>query len=217
MSELKKFVIWGSAGHAKVLADAISMIGGTVIALFDNNHHALSVIPGVPIFKGEDGFLRWIDDYAEKKIQVSGLVAIGGDRGQERLNIQSLFRENGLLIPVLRHPSSTVSPSALLGEGTQILAHANVAADSTLGNACIVNHRASVDHECTIGSGVHLAPGAVLCGCVKIEKNVFIGAGAVVLPRILIGENSVIGAGAIVTKNVAAGSTLIGNPAMAIR
>jgi len=217
MPEQKNFIIWGSAGHAKVLADAISMIGGTVVALFDNNHQAFSVISGVPIFKGEDGFLRWIDDHREKKNQVSGLVAIGGSRGQERLNIQSLFRENGLHIPVLRHPSSTVSPSALLGEGTQILAHANVAADSILGNACIVNHRASVDHECTIASGVHLAPGAVLCGCVKIEKNVFIGAGAVVLPHIFIGENSVIGAGAIVTKNVEAGSTLIGNPALAIR
>jgi sugar O-acyltransferase (sialic acid O-acetyltransferase NeuD family) len=216
MPEPNEFVLWGSAGHAKVMAEAISMIGGQVIALFDNNHDVLSVLPGVPVFKGKNGFLSWIESQGNKKHQVSGLAAIGGGRGFDRLKIQSLFQEYGLLVPVLRHPAATVSPSVFLGAGTQVLALSNIAAGSTLGDACIVNHKASVDHECRLGNGVHVGPGATLCGCVLVADNVFIGAGAIVLPRISIGENSVIGAGAVVTKDVSPNTTLIGNPAKPI-
>ena len=42
-----QFVLWGSAGHAKVLAEVIVMRGGKVIALFDNNGDALSALFGV--------------------------------------------------------------------------------------------------------------------------------------------------------------------------
>ena len=81
----------------------------------------------------------------------------------------------------------------------------------------LVNHGAVVDHECVIGDGVHIAPGATLCGCITVERNVMIGAGSVVLPRVVIGASSVIGAGAVVTKDVPAGTTVVGNPARIIR
>lgn len=207
------FVLWGSSGHAKVLAETIAVLGGVVIALFDNNHDARSVIPGVPIFTGERGFLRWINNTSDKGLNVSALVAIGGDRGKDRLRIQTLFREYDFLLPVLRHPSATVSPAALFGEGTQILAQCNVASDVKVGGACILNHQSSVDHECVIGNGVHIGPSATLCGCVSVGDHVFVGAGAVVLPRISIGENSIIGAGSIVTKDVPPNTVVMGNPA----
>ena len=93
-----------------------------------------------------------------------------------------------------------------------MLAQALVVADSRLGDVCIVNHKASVDHECILGNGVHLAPGATVCGCVTIGNNVMIGAGSVVLPRLKIGSDALIGAGAVVTKDVPAGSIVVGNP-----
>jgi acetyltransferase-like isoleucine patch superfamily enzyme len=82
-----------------------------------------------------------------------------------------------------------------------------------LGEACIVNSNASVDHECQIGNGVHIAPGATLCGRVTVGDTSFIGAGSVILPRVKIGKNSIVGAGSIVTKNVPPGLTVAGNPA----
>ena len=68
-----------------------------------------------------------------------------------------------------------------------------------------------------LGNGVHLAPGATLCGCINIGDNVFIGASAVVLPRISIGQDAVVGAGAVVTRDVPAGATVAGNPARVIK
>lgn len=211
----KNFVLWGSAGQAKVLADVVALSGGRVIALFDNRD-VQSALAGVPVFVGESGFRRWAEKISALDQPISGAVAIGGDRGQDRIVIHQLFREYGLTIPVLSHPSAVISPSASIGTGSHILAQANVAADAQLGEGCIVNHHASVDHECRLGNGVHLAPGATLCGCVIIEDNVFVGAGATVLPRLHIGKGSTIGAGAVVTRNVPSGITVVGNPAKPI-
>lgn len=211
----KSFVLWGSAGHAKVLAEIIANQGDRVVALFDNNE-VNAALPSVPLHYGEEGFLAWASAQVDLKT-IAGLVAIGGWHGRDRFAMHSLFRRRGLLTPVLAHPSAIVSYSAQVGAGTQILALANVGAGSRLGEACIVNHRASVDHECVLGNGVHLAPGATLCGCINVGDNVFIGAGAVVIPRISIGHDAVVGAGAVVIRDVPAGATVAGNPAQVIK
>ncbi|MDP1526750.1 MAG: acetyltransferase [Rhodocyclaceae bacterium] len=211
MSDFTRYVLWGSAGHAKVLAEIIALHGGRVVALFDNNQ-VPSALADVPIFLGEAGFGRWADA-AGDLYGVLGLAAIGGQRGRDRLAIHQLFRSRGIDIPRLIHPTAVVSDSAQIGAGCQVLAQANVAADARLGEACILNHRASVDHECTLGDAVHLAPGATLCGCITVANNVFVGANAVVLPRLSIGADAVIGAGAVVTRDVPANTIVVGNPA----
>ena len=206
----QRYVLWGSAGHAKVLASLIALRGGRVVALFDNRE-VHSSLHGVLLYVGEAGFSRWADDI-ESLASVIGLAAIGGDRGRDRLAVHALFRRRGLQVRSLVHPDASVCATAVIGAGTQVLAQAIVAAEARIGEACILNHRASVDHECVLGDGVHIAPGATLCGCVTLGDNVMVGAGAVVLPRVSIGANSLIGAGAIVTKNIPAGVTVMGNP-----
>ena len=210
----QRYALWGSAGHAKVLASLIALRGGRVVALFDNRDLP-PAIDGVPLFVGEAGFEAWAD--AQQTLaDVIGLAAIGGHRGRDRLAIHATFRRRGLGPGTLVHPDASVCSTATLGSGTQVLAQAVVAARARLGEACIVNHRASVDHECVLGDGVHIAPGATLCGCVMVGDNVMVGAGAVVLPRLSLGADSVVGAGAVVTKDVAAGATVVGNPARVI-
>lgn len=48
---------------------------------------------------------------------------------------------------------------------------------------------------------------------VRIGRHVWIGGGAIILPGITVGDAAVIGAGSVVTRDVAAGATVIGNPA----
>jgi len=48
---------------------------------------------------------------------------------------------------------------------------------------------------------------------VKIGRDVWIGGAAVILPGVTLGDGAVIGAGAVVTRDVAAGATVVGNPA----
>lgn len=215
MTKVIDFVLWGSAGHAKVLAEIIALKGARVIALFDNNE-VEPALPGVPLFKGVDGFHGWVKAQGENISRIAAMIAIGGARGSDRQSIQKMFRQYGFKLPVLCHPAAVVSQTARLGDGTQILALANVAAEVHLGEVCIVNHHASIDHECKIGNGVHIGPGATLCGCVTVGDNAFIGAGATVLPRLSIGAGSIIGAGAVVTRNVPPDTIVVGNPAKPI-
>lgn len=210
-----QFVIWGSAGHAKVLASAISLLGGRVVATFDNDPKA-QALHRVPLYIGMNGFEQWLVSQGTSH-HIEGLVAIGGDRGNDRMSILNVFEGRGLQVNALVHPAASVCSTACIGPGSHVLAQAVIAAEARLGRGCIVNHRASVDHECLIGNGVHIAPGATLCGCITIGDSVMIGAGAVVLPRLSIGEGAVIGAGAVVTRNVAAGTVVAGNPARVIK
>lgn len=206
-----RWVLWGSAGHARVLAGLLELRGGRVLATFDNDPLALP-LHGLPLHIGEAAFVRWAES-VDSVNEVAGLATIGGARGRDRLAIQVLFARHRLRLPPVVHPNASVDATARLGPGTQVLAQAVVAADVVLGAACIVNHKASVDHECQVGDGVHFAPGATLCGLVTVGDAAFIGAGAVVLPCLSIGADAVIGAGAVVTKNVPAGAVVAGNPA----
>jgi sugar O-acyltransferase (sialic acid O-acetyltransferase NeuD family) len=216
MNKADQFVLWGSAGHAKVLADIIVLQGGEVIAIFDNNENIKSCLVDVPIFYGETGFKKWV------KIQplpllVNAGVAIGGCNGVARQEIALLLANSGLMLPSLIHNSAVVSGAALIGMGAQILANSVVAAGAVLGDFCIINNSVNIDHECNIGNGVHVAPGAVLCGCVTVGDYSMIGAGSVILPRISIGRNVMVGAGSVVTRNVPDNIVVAGNPANFIR
>lgn len=215
MSRGQRFIIWGSAGHAKVLADIVAQQGGLVEALFDNNAEAQAIRKDIPLIIGEQGFLQWLATV--NPADYRALVAIGGGRGEDRLQLQRLLNSHGVQTSVIQHQSASVSPTASIGAGTQILAQSVVAAEASLGEACIVNHRSSVDHECVIGNGVHLAPGTTLCGCVEIGDFTFVAAGSCVLPRVRIGAGSMIGAGSLVTRDIPEGVVAYGRPARVIR
>lgn len=210
--ELDSYVLWGSAGHARVLACLLELREERVVALFDNSPEARSVLPDAPLFIGEQGFERWAEEYGDIS-QVSALVAIGGQHGAARVSIQRFLQLHGLHTPVVCHPTAAVCSTANLGQGTQVLAQAVISAGASLGDACIVNNKASVDHECQLGDGVHIAPGATLCGCITVGDNAFVGAGSTILPRLSIGSGAIVAAGAVVTRDVPANTVVLGNPA----
>ena len=205
-------VMWGAAGQAKVLADCLPP-DFAIVALFDNDSARRSPFDGVPIYHGKEGFARW---RSTESHQVWFLVAIGGDRGRDRLEIQRFLTSSGLRAYTAIHAAAFVSPSAALGRGCQILPHANVCAGASLGDACIVNTAATVDHECRLEDGVHIAPGATLTGLVNVGACALVGAGAVILPRLRIGRDAVVGAGAVVTHDVPDGAIVAGVPAVPV-
>jgi len=57
------------------------------------------------------------------------------------------------------------------------------------------------------------ATGAEFGRPIRIGRNVWIGAGALIMPGVTIGDDALIGAGSVVTRDVAAGTTVVGNPA----
>jgi sugar O-acyltransferase (sialic acid O-acetyltransferase NeuD family) len=210
------FVIWGAKGHALVLADIVREQGGRIVALFDREPPAISPLAGVPVYAGLDGYDAWVRSCANVR-GTAAITAIGTARGKDRCDYLALFRRTGFLVPFLTHSSATISSSARIGANSQVLAGAVIVAGAEIGEASIINTKASVDHECRLGDGVHIAPGVTLCGCVEIGPYTMIGAGTVVLPRIRIGTNVLVGAGSLVTRNLPDNVVAMGVPAKVVR
>ena len=206
-----RYVIWGGKGHVRVVHEALGSGDHRLVAVFDRDA-VPPPLAGVPLLVGWEGFTDWLHG------QPAGtrprfVVAIGGDRGEDRLAIAARLQAAGLAPLSLVHPRAFVATSATIAAGSQVLGGACVAAAASLGAQVIVNTRASIDHDCRLADGVHVGPGATLAGEVVVDRCGFIGAGAVVLPGRRIGAAATVGAGAVVTRDVPPGSTVVGNPA----
>lgn len=213
---MKKVLFWGATGQARMLRECLSYDGFQLTALVDANQSITSPFSDVPIYHGKSGFEAWLrvtPDAGEHAF----MVAIGSDRGKDRIAIHEYLVAAGLKPISARHPTAYIAESASIGEGAQILPGAIVCVDAQFGKSCIVNTGASVDHECRLGNGVHLCPGVRLAGCVEIGDFATLYTGAIVIPRIKIGEGAIVGAGAVVIRDVAPNAIVVGNPARQIK
>lgn len=182
-----------------------------LLAVFDNREIP-SPFEEIPIYHGEAGFDDWLRKTPAAR-PAFACVAIGGQRGRDRLQRTQWLAARGCAPLTVVHSRAFVAGDAQVGEGSQVLALAAVCTGARLGSAVIVNTSASIDHDCVVGDGVHIAPGATIAGQVRIDDFAFIGAGAVVLPNLHIGAGAIVGAGAVVTRDVASGDIVVGNPA----
>ena len=213
---MKEMIFWGATGQAKVLRECMSSSGQKLVALFDNNDSLVSPFEDVPLYFGKKGFEDWISKRSCNDA-VGFLVAIGGDKGKDRLDIQEYLDSHGLIALRAKHSTAFVAHNVEIGAGSQILASSTVCVETIIGRGCIINTGAIVDHECHIDDGSHICPGAHLASCVEIGRCATVGTGAVILPRIKVGQGAVVGAGAVVIDNVLPYTIVHGNPARTIR
>jgi sugar O-acyltransferase (sialic acid O-acetyltransferase NeuD family) len=207
-------IFWGATGQARALREAIEGTGLELVALFDNNPDVVPPFPDVPLFIGTSGFETW---RSIAPANTAVIVAIAGARGRDRLQVQRWLESRDLEALTIIHRTAFVARGSAIGKGSQIMAHARVCVDAVLGESCILNTGANVDHECILGDGVHVSSSAVLAGLVRVGECSMIGVGAVVLPRITIGRDVVVGAGAVVTRDVPDGVIVAGTPARVFR
>jgi UDP-perosamine 4-acetyltransferase len=202
-------IIVGAGGHGRVVADALRAAGFEVLGFTDpaeSLHGAL--IDGLAVLGG-DGVL---DPYRLSGLELAN--GIGSVRvPDQRRAVQEGLAKAGWRFATVIHPGATVSPSARLESGVQVMAGAVVQPGAVLGTGSIVNTGAIVEHDCVVGSFCHVASGATLSGSVHLGAECHVGAGAVVIQGVRIGPRAVIGAGAVVIRDHPGSATLLGVPA----
>jgi sugar O-acyltransferase (sialic acid O-acetyltransferase NeuD family) len=212
MNHPKELVIVGAGGHARVVADIARLTGHTVVGFLDDVR---------PERRGESfsgatvlGGLDQLRDIAASGVRQT-CVAVGDC--EARLRLGERASAAGFAAVVLRHPASVCAADVVVGAGTVLVAGAIVNPGARLGAHVIVNTAASVDHDCVIEDGAHIACGARLAGAVAVGRGTWIGIGAAVREHVRIGHDAVVGAGALVLDDVPDGVVVYGAPARVIR
>lgn len=204
-------IILGGGGHAKVLIELIRLRKEfTIAGILDPGLKQGSEISAIPVI-GDDDMLP--DLLRNRDIRYA-CIAVGSVRDTVRRRaLYEKVRAMGFSVPLLIHPSAIVSESAEVSRGAQLMAHTVIQAGSTIGENTIVNTGAIIEHDCRIGSHIHICPAAVISGGCRIEEGSFIGAGATVIHQVHVGSNVTVAAGAVVIRDIANGATVRGVPA----
>jgi sugar O-acyltransferase (sialic acid O-acetyltransferase NeuD family) len=201
--------IFGAGGHARVVADLAKAAGFQIHGFIDtvNPDRAGESFAGSVVLGGMD---------VVQSLPLRRAVIAFGDNAV-RLALLNELLEQGWELPVLVHPSSVVSESAVIGAGTVVMAQSCIQAGARLGMGCIVNTGAIAEHDGNYSDGVHLAPRACVCGTVKIGRGTFIGAGSVVRESLAIGSWVRVGAGSVVVNDLPDECLAYGSPARVIK
>lgn len=203
---MNQLIIIGASGHGKVIADIAKLNGYTDIAFLDDDRSKVEC-NGYPV----------IGSVSEAKtyVQADFIVAIGNAKIRE--HVQQELAKSCLKVVTLIHPKATIAEEVKIGIGTAIMAGTVINAASIIGDGCIINTCASVDHDCIIGNFVHISVGAHVAGTVEIGDRTWIGAGATVNNNLQITGDCMIGAGAVVVNSIGKQGTYIGVPAIDIK
>jgi sugar O-acyltransferase (sialic acid O-acetyltransferase NeuD family) len=201
---MQTLAIFGAGGHGKVVADAAQCMGWKKIVFFDDRWPILNKVSRWSVVGNTDILLK-------ESRHLDGLITAIGDN-RIRASKAKYFKENGILLTTIIHPSATISQYTRVEEGTVIFAGTVVNPDCVIGTNCILNTSSTIDHDCLIGNGVHICPGAHLAGEVIVGDLSWIGIGACVRERISIGSEVMVGAGTVVVTHVSDKSTIIGVP-----
>jgi sugar O-acyltransferase (sialic acid O-acetyltransferase NeuD family) len=210
-----KYIIWGAKGHGMVVRDVLDNYDCHLLAVFDINKDLDPPFREIPLLFNHEGFENWLSSL-DITSPLGFVVAMGGARGKDRILTAEYLTSFDLQPISFIHPWTSVCSDVVIGYGVQIMAGACISTRVRIGDQTIINHMANVDHECILGKGVHIAPGATLAGCITVQDHVMIGVGATILPNLTIEKDAIVGAGAVVTKDVEAGSVVTGVPARII-
>jgi sugar O-acyltransferase (sialic acid O-acetyltransferase NeuD family) len=134
----------------------------------------------------------------------SVFIAVGDNAVRRKIYRQL----RGHDFPALIDPSSQVSPTTEFKHGTFIACEAVVSVGTEIGKFVIINARAGVGHDSTVGDFANIAPGVSLSGHTVIGEDVMMGTNSCTAPGMTVGAGATVVCGTPVLKNVAPGTTL---------
>ena len=211
---MENIVLLGSSGHARVIIDIVEKEARYSLAgLIDPVRSAGETTLGYPV-------LGTVNDLPQL-IPAHGLTGIIVAIGDNYVRAQATARIEGLCpgLPFVNavHPTACIGKETAIGPGTVVMAGAVLNPGCQVGRLCIVNTKASLDHDSTMADFSSLAPGVTTGGNCRIGSYSAVSIGAVLRHGISIGEHSVVGGGSLVLNDVEPFCVAYGVPARKIR
>ena len=211
---MKKILIFGAGGHAKVIVDIIEKqkeynIVGFIDEYIDINTNIL----GYKVL----GKISSLNEIIISYKAYGGIIGIGSNSTRSEIR-KKIYKTN----PDFKfinciHPNSILGKDTSLGEGNVVMAGVIINSLSTIKNHCILNTNSSVDHDCLIFDFASIAPGVTIGGNVTIGTYSHIGIGSNIFHNVTIGNNCIIGGGSLICENTQENSIYYGSPAKFIK
>jgi sugar O-acyltransferase (sialic acid O-acetyltransferase NeuD family) len=179
-------ILVGAGGHARSCIDVIEqqnyyqIIGlvGLYTELHSKNLH-------YEVIATDDQMAQYV-----KTIPYALITAGQIQNAQLRMYLYQKVKLYGFQMPVIIAPTAHVSRYASVGA-------------AKVGNNCIINNLALVEHDTVVQDHCHISTGAILNGGVSVGEGSFIGSGTVVKEGVAIGKNCLIGIGLTVRQTLA--------------
>ncbi len=211
---MKKIVIIGASGHAKVIIDIIEKRNEyQIIGLIDSYKNADQKIMGYTILGKED----LIPELIEKENIVGGVIAIGDNwsRNKVKDTIKKIVPEFKFLPAV--HPNAVLCNNLKIAPGVVIMAGAIVNAEAKIAPFCILNTKSSLGHDSVMDDFSSLAPNTTIGGNVSIGEFSAVSIGSTVIQNVKIGMHTIVGAGTLVLEDIGNNLLVYGVPGKKIR
>lgn len=187
----RPLLLIGCGGHARSLIDVVETSDcWHVLGLVGLSEQVGQELLGYPVL-GSDQDLPALRDRCDHAILAVGQVGLNSIR-QRLSTVLSRF---GFNMPTVISQHAVVSRHANLGAGTSVGHGVVVNAGARIGEHCILNSQALIEHDVVIESHCHISTGALINGGVSIGSGSFIGSGAIVREGLKLPTNTVISAG----------------------
>ena len=211
---MQRIVIAGASGYARVVIDIVEREHRYEIAgLIDSFQPRGTPCFGYEVLGSELQLLGLCERYDI----MGAIIAIGDNFQRHRLHTSISTLVPQIQFPSCVHPFSQIARGVTLGRGTVVTAGAIICSNASVGEFCILNTKASLDHDGVMEDFSSLAPGVTTGGNVKIKAFSAIMMGANIIHGVTIGEHSVVGAGATVLNDLPDCVVAFGSPARVVR
>lgn len=194
-SQHKSMVVFGTGGHAQVIADCILMQHGKYEFIgFVDPFSGQDMVMGYPVFKD----IRTINIGT----QIYGIVGVGANYLREKIALEV----NDHNLPHFTwdsvvHPSAIISPRANVGNGCFINAGVIINNNASIGDHVSLNTATVVEHDCTIAAFASTGPRVAMGGACQIGERCYIGLGANISHGRNITDDCVLGAGSLLVSD----------------
>jgi sugar O-acyltransferase (sialic acid O-acetyltransferase NeuD family) len=166
-----RLLVVGAGGHGRSVAEAAQLSDQfDVIGFLDDTLPTGTLVLGRSVLGPVASMVNYL---ATTKLAI---VAIGNNSVREKLMQQLTLA--GFEWATVVHPRAIVSPSAVLGEGSAVMAGAIVATEAQLGQGSIVNCGAVVDHHAIVEDFGHLGVNACMAGGTLLGRGAWMQAGS---------------------------------------
>jgi sugar O-acyltransferase (sialic acid O-acetyltransferase NeuD family) len=200
----KELLLIGAGGHCRSCIDLISCIPDFgIVGVVDRDGSDSKEVMGHNIIGTDSNLEVLLENINQVHITVGQIKT-----PKIRINLFNRAKSYGAEFPVLVSPSTYLSQTAKIEEGTILMHLSIVNSSAQIGKNCIINNKALIEHDTIIGSHCHISTGALINGGVVIDDGCFLGSGAILHEGVKVGANSIIGAGQIVKTDITANTVI---------